>query len=317
MKFSVSCDRKVHHLTRVATSNEATGTTLTEINHGTSASPGQLTEEQRAAAFANAGVPVDRAAALRAGRAPVPPKFFLLVLAAFVVLGGGGVLVEHYFGRLGAASSTSTTSPLPVASTRHDGAGHQISSSLWSLLGYKKMVPTSASALTLTDQHGATWALGAQRGKVVVLTFFNATCNDICPVLGAELRRADQLLGAKSTRVVFAVVNTDPNETVPASQPPALEVPGLLTTSNVHFLTGSLNQLNPIWSEYGVAINVGSAPSQVAHNNIMYFIDPEGKLRSRAIPFGNEDRSGHFTLQRTEIARFAKGIAQVTSSLIQ
>ena len=43
-----------------------------------------------------------------------------------------------------------------------------------------------------------------------MLTFFNGRCNDICPVLAAEISQADVDLGAEATRVSFLTVNTDP-----------------------------------------------------------------------------------------------------------
>ena len=56
----------------------------------------------------------------------------------------------------------------------------------------------------------------------MVVTFFNAECDDICPVLSQEITEADKLLGPGRTDVEFVVVNSDPLETALAPAPPSL-----------------------------------------------------------------------------------------------
>lgn len=264
-----------------------------------------LSEADRARAFATSQ---------STGRASLPPTFFKWAVAVFVVLGGGGALLERVM-----SGATPTTSPttLPAPSLTAPVAQNPLTSSLSALLGLKSLGPTPAPALELTDQNGAPWRLGDQRGHVVLVTFYDASCHDICPVLGAEIRGALADLGTSSGAVRVAIVNTDPRATTATKNVAALSVPGLSDRSNVWFLTGSLNQLNDVWSSYGVTINVGAKASQIAHNNVLYFIDPRGRLRSLAVPFANEDRSGAYSLSAAEVARFAKGLANVAGSLIR
>jgi|GEM_PF-7003289 len=75
-----------------------------------------LTPEQRAAAFAGRP-PVDRSAALRAGRTPVPRRVVVWIAVAFVVIGLGGVAVEHYFGNIGVPTTATSTTLSPTAAT--------------------------------------------------------------------------------------------------------------------------------------------------------------------------------------------------------
>jgi cytochrome oxidase Cu insertion factor (SCO1/SenC/PrrC family) len=283
----------------------------------TSENPGAqsaLSEEQRATAFAQANASVGRDGLPRVGRAPIPTKFVLFVTAVFVVLGVGGVVIEHYFGGGGAGT---TTTILTMPSTPVTPAGPQLNSTTEAFMGLRQIASAHAATFTLRDQNGREWSLARQRGKVVVLTFLNVNCNDICPVEGAEIRQAQSLLGAMSTHVEFAIVNSDPHHTRVAPAPLALSVVHLEHLRTVHFLTGALEQLNAVWIDYGLAVTVGTRPSQVAHNNVMYFIAPSGRLRSLAVPFGNEDGAGAFGLAQADVRRFARGIASVAISLVR
>jgi len=97
--------------------------------------------------------------------------------------------------------------------------------------------------------------------------------------------------------------------------PPALTVSGLQSDPSIHFLTGTLRQLNAIWINYGVTITVGATATQETHNNILYFVDPQGRLRSSALPFANENRQGLYVLPQADIERFAQGIARTAANL--
>jgi cytochrome oxidase Cu insertion factor (SCO1/SenC/PrrC family) len=271
-----------------------------------------LSEEQRAVAFANATAPAGRYGRPRKARAPIPSKFVLLVTAVFVVLGLGGVLVEHYFGGIGTTSTTTTVTLAPISVAP---SSPQLSAATRAFIGLREIGTAQASNFTLHDQFDRMWSLARHRGKVVVLTFFNRDCNDICPVEGAVIRRAQLRLGAASSKVVFVIVNSDPQHLGFESRPPSLAATGLIGLRSVFFLTGSLNELNDVWVDYGLRVNVGSLASQVTHNNVMYFIAPDGRLRSLALPFANAGHTGRFQLSGAEVGRFAQGVATVAVSL--
>ncbi len=159
-------------------------------------------------------------------------------------------------------------------------------------------------------------SLDQLRGKVVVLTFFDADCADACPVLAADITGADADLGANRSRVVFLTVNTDPLQTATASPPAAVTLTGLSALGNWHFLTGSLAALDAVWRSYGVTIKVSTASGVVAHNNVMYFVDPDGQLRIRATPVADESTAGTFSLPPSSVTRSAAGIATYAASLL-
>src|SRR5664280_866429 len=130
-------------------------------------------------------------------------------------------------------------------------------------MGLKEIANAHASPFTLRDQAGREWGLVGAKGKVVVLTFYNVNCNDVCPVVGAEIRQAQARLGASASKVEFVIVNSDPNHFAVSAAPAALSVPGLTNTPSVFFLTGPLLQLNAVWISYGVQLE--ERPRQEEH----------------------------------------------------
>jgi cytochrome oxidase Cu insertion factor (SCO1/SenC/PrrC family) len=279
-----------------------------------------LSSEERAAAFANTRQRLDRNAAFRAGRTPVPPKFILWIIVGFIVLGGGGAILEHYFGNVGqnaaSTATTTTTSAQSLQVTPNEPETSPSSLSPTELIDVKYIGTQSAATFALTDQKDASWRLSAQRGKVVILTFMNTTCNDICPVLAGDIKDTELELGADASKVVFAVVNTDAHDTSPGASPLAMTSTGLSNYANVFFLEGTLHQLNRVWAKYGVLVKTGSTMNEVAHNNVLYFINARGNLRAQATPVGSENANGVFSLSAAMEQRSAEGIVQVAVSLL-
>ncbi len=200
-------------------------------------------------------------------------------------------------------SPTVSSLPTTVPGTPVQGA-------LATFMGLSRLAPDSARPFSLVDQLGRTLSLADERGNVVVLTFFNGRCNDICPVIAAEISQADADLGAEARHVSFLTVNTDPASVAVADISAPVTGTRLGRLPNWHMLTGALGALNAVWQSYGVVVTVDASTREVAHTDIMYFIDPSGQFRFSATPFGNESRTtAVYTLSRSEVSRFAKGIA--------
>jgi cytochrome oxidase Cu insertion factor (SCO1/SenC/PrrC family) len=284
--------------------------------------PGPLSATERAAAFTDGTTAVDRAAALRAGSTPVPRKFIAWIIVAFAVLSFGGLLAEHFTGNGSAASSTAPPTTFPstgnsAPATPVPSSAPPISGSLSAFIGLKRLVGATAPAIDLEDQNGAPWSLAGVHGKVVVLTFFDSPCNDICPILSTEIAEAKNLLGAqRSADVDFVVVNSDPLATSLVPNPAGVAGFGPGSPDTFLFLNGPLNELNGIWSSYGVTVTVQKSTNLVTHNNIMYFIDPQGRTRFLATPFANEDQLGTYSLAPADVQRFAQGVANTAASLV-
>ncbi len=263
--------------------------------------------------------PIDRAAALAEGAPGIPVKFVYWALGVVLVVSLGGLLGEHLFSSAG-LNPVPTTTPPPVATTVPPAnvptPDRSVSSSLASFMGVSALTAKPAPSFALPDQNGQTTPVPAQPARVVILTFFNSPCNDICPVLAAELEQADADLGTKAADVEFVTVNTDPSALAQSAEDPVLSATRLTTLANWHMVTGPLATLNTIWTAYGVSISVDKKTGLEAHNDVMAFIDSQGELRYRATPFADESTTGTFSLPTASIDRWGQGIASYAERLI-
>jgi cytochrome oxidase Cu insertion factor (SCO1/SenC/PrrC family) len=292
------------------------GGEMTTGNESTPREPDGMSDEDRAAVFAaaNAG---KRATALRSGRLTVPTKFIAWAIVAVLALGFGGELAQHFFETYGKASPTTTTSTPVLKGTPTTDPNLPTLLSLQVFIGLKDVGDAVAPTFTLHSQTGHTWRLASHKGQVIVLSFFNAVCNDICPVMGAEIKLASGELGVDADKVDFVIVNTDPNETSISPASSALVEPGLEDVPSVTFLSGSVDALNRVWSAYGVRVEVGAKKSEVSHNNVLYFIGPNGNIVSYAAPFGTESKTGQYSLNAKSVRLYGRAIAETADSLVR
>ena len=166
-----------------------------------------------------------------------------------------------------------------------------------------------APAFTLTDQLGKAVSLEQLRGSVVVLTFFNSVCNDLCRIMDEEMSGALAELGPSAGRVVYVAVNTDPYVTSVSASSPAVIQADLPKTATSYVLGGSLAQLDRVWKAYGITVNGDPTTGQVAHTDALYFISPTGKVEFKAVPYANETTTGTYSLAKGSIQRWSTGIA--------
>jgi cytochrome oxidase Cu insertion factor (SCO1/SenC/PrrC family) len=272
-----------------------------------------------------AGAPIDRAAALAEGAPGVPSHFVWWLLGAVLVLSLAGLLGEHLFSSAGLNApsvSTTTTTPSPDQTNPGDApapppAGAALGASLPAFMGLTSPSPRPAPPFTLSDQQGASVSVPPSPPRVVVVTFFDAPCNDICPVLAKEIEAADADLGARAGQVEFVTVNTDPAALAASTASPTLTGTALGTLPNWHMVTGPLATLNAVWKAYGVSISLNTGTGAEAHNDVMDFIDASGFLRYRATPYADQStKGGTFTLPTAVEARWGKGIATYAERLI-
>ena len=272
---------------------------------------------------ASAPPAIDRAAALEEGSPGIPSRFIWWVLGAVLVLSLGGLLAERIISAVGLnpSSVTTTTAPNPVrVSPKNTPApppsNRTLDAPLASFMGLSTPSPRPATPFSLIDQNGQTVSLPSEPARAVVLTFFNAPCNDICPVLAAEITQADAFLGARAADVEFVTVNTDPAALATSAESPAVSGTALGALPNWQMVTGPLDSLNPLWKAYGVSISLDPKTGAAVHNDVMDFVDPQGIVRYRATPFADESASGNFTLAAASEARWAQGIATYAGRLV-
>jgi cytochrome oxidase Cu insertion factor (SCO1/SenC/PrrC family) len=268
-----------------------------------------------------APAPLDRSSALAEGAPGIPLKFVYWALGAVLVLSLGGLIGEHVFSAAGlnpvpTTTPQSPTTTFPVTTPTVPTPAGSIQTSLGSFMGLSVVTPRPAPAFALTDQNDQPTSVPAQPPKVVVLTFFDAPCNDICPVIAAEIEQADADLGAEAAAVEFVTVNTDPSALAQSAEGPLLRTTRLGVVPNWHMVTGSLATLNSLWKAYGVSISVQKKTGLEAHNDVMDFVDARGDLRDRARPFADESTTGSFSLPPASIARWGQGIATYAQRLV-
>jgi protein SCO1/2 len=155
----------------------------------------------------------------------------------------------------------------------------------------------------LEDARGGTLGTADVAGKPYIVTFLYTDCPDVCPLIGAELRRALERLGPQANEVAVLAVSVDPNGDTPAAVGEWLDRHRL--PRNFHYLIGSEAQLKPVWDAYYAAPQIpGRAYS--AHTASIWLIDRRGRIRTKfsaAVPVPPEDIAHDLRLLLREDAR--------------
>ena len=147
------------------------------------------------------------------------------------------------------------------------------------IAGTNGQLDTPAPNFTLTSQSGRQVSLASLRGKVVLLAFLDPVCTTDCPVIAAEMRVADTLLGSKARDTELVAVVANPTYTSLAYTRAFDLQDGLNTVPNWLYLTGSVNQLATVWHYFGIEVEDLPAGAMVAHNDIAYVINAEGVVQ--------------------------------------
>jgi cytochrome oxidase Cu insertion factor (SCO1/SenC/PrrC family) len=162
-----------------------------------------------------------------------------------------------------------------------------------------------ASDFQLTDQHGAQIKLSDFRDKVVVLTFMDTECRDTCPLTAYHFREAyQQLESNERDRVVFIGINVNVDAGGVDHIEEITEGWRLDEMPSWYFLTGSSDELKPVWQAYGIGVVHGAHDAQdggLTHTPGTYIIDLYGQKRWYiSIPM-SADENAQFTLPLNEL----------------
>ena len=138
--------------------------------------------------------------------------------------------------------------------------------------------PESAGPLApgfiLRDQQRRLTSLEQFRGKVVLLTFLDPECRQICPLTTNSMVEAVRMLGpAAAGRVELLGVNVNLNKARTADVAAYSRIHEL--PRNWRFLTGPAAQLEQVWLAYHIHVAV-SRNGDVEHSALTYIIGPEG-----------------------------------------
>ncbi len=146
------------------------------------------------------------------------------------------------------------------------------------IAGTNGQLDTPAPNFMLTSQTGRQVSLTSLRGKVVLLTFLDPVCTTDCPIIAAEMRVADTLLGSRARDTELVAVVANPTYTSLAYTRAFDQQVGLNTVPNWLYLTGSLNQLAAVWHHFGIEVEDLPAGAMAAHNDIAFVISAGGTV---------------------------------------
>ena len=137
----------------------------------------------------------------------------------------------------------------------------------------------SAPDLPLTSSESMSFHIEQDRNKIVLVFFGYTDCPDVCPATLAQLRQVLAKLGKQATSVQVLLVTVDP------ARDTAEQLKQYLKPFGPAFigLTGSDDQLQPVWNAYGVyrENRPSGSPDTYSedHSARIYLVDPQGRLR--------------------------------------
>jgi len=136
-----------------------------------------------------------------------------------------------------------------------------------------------APEFELTQGNGSSFRLSEKQGDVVLLFFGYTSCPDVCPTTLSEMKRVMAELGADAENVQVVFVTVDPERDTPE------KLKDYVSIFNPAFigLSGSMEDLEKVWSDYGVYREEEELPNSAAgylvnHTARVYLIDRDGNL---------------------------------------
>lgn len=138
-------------------------------------------------------------------------------------------------------------------------------------------IPTD---FTLTDHTGAPFRMADQQGKVVLLYFGFTNCPDFCPQTLAKIRRAYEIIGARSAKVQTVMVTVDPDRDTPEALKRFMDYYEIGALG----LRGSPEEIRQVAAQFGVFYQRAPLPGSalgytVDHSTQLFLIDQEGRVR--------------------------------------
>lgn len=164
-------------------------------------------------------------------------------------------------------------------------------------------LPASIASLPLLDEHGDTVNLASFKGKVVVLTDFLTTCQEICPITTAVLAQIDGAIekAGLADKVQIVDISVDPERDDPERLSAYRDFAKL--QPNWTLLTGKQENLDAVFKYFGISyqkLAEGDPPGidwftgkpltyDVGHSDVVIYLDQQGNQRflMQGAPFGS------------------------------
>jgi cytochrome oxidase Cu insertion factor (SCO1/SenC/PrrC family)/thiol-disulfide isomerase/thioredoxin len=176
--------------------------------------------------------------------------------------------------------------------------------SLESLSGDRSM---PSPALNATNEDGTKLDLARFHGHVVVLSFNDDQCEDLCALFAQDIVAANRDLSAKArSQIEFVSVNANPFYPSTSDVESWSVSHGLSTMRNWYFGTGTPAKLAQQAQAFGVPIGLDPSTKTVTHGSEIFIIGPDGHYVDDA-EFGTGD---------ADTEPFAHGLAVVANDAL-
>lgn len=153
-----------------------------------------------------------------------------------------------------------------------------------------------AADFRLVDQRGQGTGLADFRDKAIALAFLDPRCTDACPLTAFHFRQVAERLGDRADSLVFLAINVNKDAASVEEVAEATRKWGNAEMLNWHFLTGTEQQLRPVWDAFHVVAEGGPKahkPEEQLHTPGVFLLD--GARRKRwyvSIPLNAVEWSG-------------------------
>ena len=115
----------------------------------------------------------------------------------------------------------------------------------------KQLARGPVDSFTLTDQSGESYTFGTDTEGVAVVTFIFTRCPDVCPVLTQKLVEVEaEMTQEEREDVTFLSISVDPEY----DSPEALKEYSERMGASWPHLTGSAEELEPVWESFGLVV---------------------------------------------------------------
>ena len=131
----------------------------------------------------------------------------------------------------------------------------------------------------LADANGKPFILNANQGKIILLFFGYTFCPDVCPTTLSEMKLTMDKLGDNAENVQVVFISVDPGRDTSEHMQKYVE----RFNSDFIGLSGTQEELEPIWNQYGIFREVVPGTSAtnyiINHTARVFMVDTKGYLR--------------------------------------
>ena len=135
---------------------------------------------------------------------------------------------------------------------------------------------SDAPRISLEEAGGTRFDTRSLAGEPYLVTFLYTRCDDVCPLIGQDIR---DTLKSADTDVSAVAVSVDPEGDTPARVKRWIADQDL--PANFRYLVGDERELRPVWEEWFTVPADEDEIDPKTHASSVWVVDASGRLRSR------------------------------------